>query len=275
MTILQTPTRLQTALLAVTLMGGILLDSPVKAFSDSTPIQIGTTSQEVPQGTMLPLIFKTPLDARISHVGDPFFATLKTNFQLAPTASHPRPRLILPMGTTIRGRVSKVKKPSWFSKGGLLQLDFDHIVLPSGDLLPVHLKLSSNNGDVKAIVQPNTLPGEPQNTLTPAGRQPLSVDYGLYDDPGVGQKLKNSVSQGSQKIGSITEAGQEWGQSWGGNAGAIATTPFAMIGGTLVGGATIAKNSVKALVLPGESAIIEPGDHIMVDFGHAFTLPTE
>lgn len=240
-------------------------------YNNHSPIQLDAGSQEVPEGTMLPLIFRTPLDARVTQPGEPFVATLKTNFQLAPTSSHPTPRLILPMGTPIRGRVSKVTKPRWFSKGGMIQLDFDHVVLPNGELLPVHLKLSASNADVKAINRPAAL----QNTQTATTPPTIHTEYGLYDDPGVGTKIKQGVSEGATQVGDITTAGQQWGESWGGKAGAVATTPFAAVGGALVGGATMAKNSVKALVMPGDTAMIEPGDEIIVDFGHAFVMPAE
>lgn len=246
---------------------------PLTGWANS-PLQLGAGSQEVPEGTMLPLVFRTPLDARVTQAGEPFVATLKTNFQLPPTASHPSPRLILPVGTPIRGRVSQVTKPRWFSKGGMLQLDFDHVVLPSGELLPVHLQLSASNSDVKPIVTPNS-PGAAATPSQPDSNKPLNVEYGLYDDPGVGSKIKQGVSEGADQVGDITAAGQQWGQSWGGTAGAIATTPFAAVGGALVGGATMAKNSVKAMVMPGDTAMIEPGDEILVDFGHAFVLPAE
>ena len=229
--------------------------------ASSSTIKIFSESQKVPAGTMLSITFNTPMDARISQQGEAFTAYLQNDFY-APSSDGAPPRVILPKGTVVRGRIEDVQKPRFFSKGGTILLSFDHVVAPSGSLLPLDLNLSAENDIVKRV------------SITRDNGQP-EAQYGLYTDPGVGYKIHKGFESGVDTLGKFTKAGVDAGKDVAGGAGMIVTVPATAIGGAVAGTAVTAGKSIKALVGRGESVVIEPGDMVNIDFGGSFTLPTE
>ncbi|MEM0951327.1 MAG: hypothetical protein AAGI66_04185 [Cyanobacteria bacterium P01_H01_bin.74] len=227
---------------------------PSKALQNSTKpgqtvLTVQTGTQKVPNGTVLTIGFNTLLDSTVSENGDPFSVYLINDF----TSSTPEGKaikILLPAGTTIRGRISDVERPSFFSKGGSLFLSFDHIVLPSGELLPVKLNLSTSNGIV-------------------------NQEGAVYSDPGIGSKVKDGVKSGQETFGSITDKGYAAGKSIAGGLGSLVTVPAAVIGGAFAGTAVTTGKAAVALVGKGDSAVIHPGDQMQIDFGGAFVLPAQ
>ncbi len=240
--------------------------SPTTAWSqDSLPssspitaLKINTGTQKVPAGTMLKIMFNTAMDARITEAGEPFTAFIEKDFATKPLSSALE-RVILPKGTMVRGRIEEVRKPRFFSRGGTIRLSFDHVVLPSGDLLPLDLNLSARNDQVKRIRS--------------AGE---SVEqYALYTDPGVGHKIHKGLESGVSTFNKIRKSGVDAGKDVAGGAGMILTVPAAVVGGAFAGGAVGTGKGVKAVFGRGDSVIIQPGDSVNIDFGGAFSLPTE
>lgn len=222
-------------------------EDPTRNTASFLTVQTGT--QKVPAGTMLSITFNTLLDSRVTNVGDPFIVYLTDNFT-STTPDGRYPKVILPSGTTIRGRVSKVTRPSFFSRGGSLFLAFDHIVLPSGELLPIRLNLSAAN-----------------KIVNPKGA--------IYTDPGIGKKVQQGFHDGQDTFGRITDKGYKAGSSIAGGLGSIVTVPAAVVGGAIAGTAITGAKAATALVGKGDSAMINPGDEMKVDFGGAFNLPSE
>jgi len=223
-------------------------DSPVTAPSATSALKLETGSQKVPVGTMLTIAFNTPMDSKITNIGDPFTARLTNDFSV--TGRSGERRLILPAGTMVRGRVDQVKRPNFFSHGGAIFLAFDHVVLPSGELLPLTLNLSTEN----ALV---------------------NQKGALYSDPGIGRKRERGAEDGSKTFHGITEQGFEAGKQIAGGLGSIVTVPAAVIGGALAGTAVTTGKAAVAIVGKGESMVIKPGDTVTIDFGGSFNLPTE
>lgn len=213
----------------------------------NTAIKVGAASKKVPVGTFMTVNFNTPMDARITNLGEPFTATIAEDFK---TTEGGLSRIILPAGTVVRGRVEDVKRPTFFSKGGAIFLTFDHVVLPSGDLLPLDLKLSTNNTKV-------------------------NKRGALYADPGIPSKLQKSVNKGVSTFQKITQSGFDVGKSTADGLGSIVTVPLAVIGGTLAGTAVTAGKSAVAVVGKGDTVVIAPGDSAVIDFGGSFNLPSE
>jgi hypothetical protein len=231
--------------------------------AEANPVQVvGAQSQTIPTGTILPLKVDTPLDARTSQVGDPVFSRLATDLMVQASPQKPV-RVVLPKGTTIRGRVTGVKKPRWFSRGGWMTLHFDHCVLPDGNLLPLSLTLSASNDNAR------------EELGSEAAQTGQHATIGLYQDPGVGQKLKEDVVYSTEKARQLAKAGIAKGEELGGRTGKVIATPIAAIGGAAVGAGTVLGESTKSLVTPGESVVIEPGTVLLVDFGGSFTIPVE
>jgi hypothetical protein len=216
--------------------------------SSASTLKVETGSQKVPVGTMLTIAFNTPMDSRITNVGDVFTAILAKDF--AVTKKNGERRMILPAGTMVRGRVDQVKRPTFFSHGGAIYLAFDHVVLPSGELLPLTLNLAADSTMV-------------------------NQKGALYSDPGIGKKVQLGAEEGRKTFSGITEQGYEAGKQIAGGLGSIVTVPAAVIGGALAGTAITTGKAAVAIVGRGESIVIKPGDTVTIDFGGSFNLPAE
>lgn len=216
--------------------------------SSSSALQVQAKSQKVPAGTMLTIAFNTPMDSRVSNAGDAFTGFITQDFSVA-GPNHLR-RIILPAGTMIRGRVQEVKRPSYFSRGGAIFLNFDHVVLPSGEQLPLLLNLSTDN----TIVNKNGA---------------------IYMDPGIGKKVERGFEQGKHTFSDITEGGVQAGKQIAGGLGTLVTVPAAVLGGAVAGAGVTTGKAAAAVVGKGESAVIKPGDTVTIDFGGSFNLPAE
>jgi len=222
--------------------------SPTISPSASSALKIETGSQKVPVGTMLTIAFNTTMDSRLTNMGDVFTAKLTKDFTVA--GKNGERRMILPQGTVVRGRVDQVKRPNYFSHGGAIYLAFDHVVLPSGELLPLTLNLSTENAMV-------------------------NQKGALYSDPGIGRKIERGAEQGRKTFSGITEQGFETGKQIAGGLGSIVTVPAAVIGGALAGTAVTTGKAAVAIVGRGDSVVIKPGDTVTIDFGGSFNLPAE
>jgi hypothetical protein len=216
--------------------------------SSTSALTVQTGSQKVPIGTMLTIAFNTPMDSRITNVGDVFTAILSKDFTV--TGRNGQHRMILPAGTMVRGRVDQVKRPNFFSHGGAIFLAFDHVVLPSGELLPLTLNLST------------------ESTL-------VNQKGALYSDPGIGRKVEKGAEAGRKTFSDITDQGFQSGKQIAGGLGSIITVPAAVIGGALAGTAVTTGKAAVAIVGRGDSVIIKPGDTVTIDFGGSFNLPAE
>jgi hypothetical protein len=229
-----------TALFANADPGASIQGSPSSSVST---LKIDSTTSKVPAGTLLRIALNNRLDSRITQAGEPFSASLTQDFMST------QGRIILPAGSLIRGRVKQVGRSFLFSQGGSLTLDFDHVVLPTGQLLPLELDLSASNANV-------------------------NKKGAFYQDPGIGKKVERSVDKGISTFEKITQKGFDTGKTMAGGLGSIVTVPAAVIGGTVAGTAVTGGKSIAAVFGKGESALIEPGDTMDVDFGGSFNIPT-
>jgi hypothetical protein len=217
--------------------------APSATGSASAPVTLSTETQKVPAGTLLKVRFMQTLDSRITQQGEPFTVALSQDF--------PSPRkVILPAGTVIRGRVGMVKRPAVFSRGGSIALDFDHAMLPSGDLLPIQLSLALNN-------------------------QMVNKQKKLYTDPGIPKKVVAGFAKGKKTFGNIRDAGIEAGKNTAGGLGLLVTVPATIAGGAIAGTAITAERAAVAVIGRGESVMITPGDEVTIDFSGAFDLTVQ
>jgi len=215
--------------------------------STNATLSLGASTQKVPAGTFLNVVFDTAMDSRITNSGEPFSVTLANDFDIT---QHNVTRIILPKGTLIRGRVDEVKRPGFFSHGGAIFLTFDHAVLPSGELMPLDLKLSTENTKVNKL-------------------------GALYSDPGIPKKLGDAAHSGVGTFDNILNKGVTAGKGMADGFGTILTVPAAAIGGAIAGTAITTGKGAVAIVGRGESIVINPGDSVTIDFGGSFNLPAE
>lgn len=208
------------------------------------PVQLQTNSatQQLPEGTLLKLAFQNRLHSSITQPGEPFTAYLADD--LRGTYGE----VLLPKGTTLRGRVSSVQPSRFFSRGGAMTLTFDHVVLPSGLHQPLDLRLSTLS-----------------DVVNDAGV--------LYTDPGVAAKLSNSVNQGTELFYRWTRTGVETGKELGNGLGMLVTVPATAVGGAVAGTGVAAGKSVYSLVARGEAVVIEPGQIVVAELNQPTSFP--
>lgn len=232
-------------------LGDTPQNGPIMAPSATSALQVQSSTHKVPAGSFLTIAFNTAMDSRVSNMGDPFNAFIAEDFKVNSSQDgRPGSRIVLPAGTIVRGRINDVKRPSLFSRGGSIFLSFDHVVLPSGEQLPLTLNLSTENTSV-------------------------NKQGALYMDPGIGKKVEKGYEEGKKAFGTITDNGFQAGKQIAGGFGSILTVPAAVIGGALVGTGITTGKAAAAVVGKGDSAIIKPGDTMTIDFGGSFNIPSE
>jgi hypothetical protein len=215
----------------------------IQVASKFTPIKVKTTSVKLPKGTLLKIHFSSTLDSRQTQQGEALLATL-TDDLMAPTGL-----LVLPRGTTLRGRVLSVTRSRWFSRGGAITLGFDHVVLSNGLQVSVPLRLSLSN-------------------------KHISPNGAFYADPGILNKVAANWDDSANTIAQTTRKGMEAGKKLG-PAGPILTTPIAAAGGAIAGTTTFAAKSVVSAFAPGKPVRIEPKDAILIELVEETTFPAE
>ena len=99
-------------------------------------IHANIESQRIPAGTKIKIRMGNPINTLNSSSGDPFIATIIEDVKV-------KNNIILPAGTIIRGTVGSIKKASYLSRGGILTLNFDHVVTSIGRQIPVTARLSN------------------------------------------------------------------------------------------------------------------------------------
>lgn len=221
--------------------------TPATPSTAATSLKIGTSAKTVPMGTHLKVVFNTTMDSRITTLGEPFSAFIADDFA---STSDGLKRIILPAGTLVRGRIEQVRRPSFFSRGGMIDLAFDHVVLPTGELMPLDLKLSTTN-------------------------EMVNRKGNLYTDPGIQAKVQEGFQDGVGVFNNIKGKGVQAGQQIGDGLGQLVTVPAAIVGGTIAGAGVTAGKAAIAVVGKGDSVVVNPGDSVTIDFGGSFTLPAE
>jgi hypothetical protein len=145
---------------------------------------------------------------------------------------------VIPRGSLLRGRVMNVQRSRFFGKGGSFVLSFDNITLPSGDILPVDLQLSSLNQHDELVKN----------------------DGRVYEDPGFANKFTQTLDKSGYILSDITRKGYEAGKDTGGKVlGAVTGTVSAVGGAFAAAGYTVGK-SVYHAVAKGAPADVTKED---------------
>jgi hypothetical protein len=150
--------------------------------------------------------------------------------------------VLMPRGAILRGRIGRVMPSRFFGKGGSFQLNFDHITLPTGDMLPINLQLASVNQDSAMIHGTGS----------------------IYQDPGYANKFNDSLDKSGYLLTDITRKGYEAGKESGGRALGVVTGTFSAIGGALAAGGYLMGKSVYHAVAKGDAAQLNKDDALYV-----------
>lgn len=196
-------------------------------------------TKRIASGTQFQIEFLQPVTTSSGNEGDFFTASLKNELKTNNT-------IILPQGSVIRGSISGVKNAKRFSRGGMLYLDFDHVVTPNGRQIP--LDLSVVRCDEK-----------------------IYYDGALYENLGYGEALKQNYEKGVDITKNATEYGLSVGDTHPGLQ--YLTTPFCAIGGFIGGVGYVIGDSVADMFKKGQDVIIKRGEVITVQLINPIDVP--
>ncbi|MDD3150622.1 MAG: hypothetical protein PHV68_07275, partial [Candidatus Gastranaerophilales bacterium] len=99
-------------------------------YAQNSFIQADIDSQRISAGQKLKLRMESPLNSTSSTQGDTFIATLVNDVYVGN-------KIILPIGSVVRGTVLESQKSRRLMRGAELLLDFDHVVTPIGKQIPL------------------------------------------------------------------------------------------------------------------------------------------
>jgi hypothetical protein len=125
----------------------------------------------VPAGTIIPVIVTTRINTKNAKDGDGVYG--KTAFPI--TVDN---KIVIPEGSSVRGRISEVKRPGRVTGKAELTLNFQTLVLPSGITLEIYTSLAGTSGagekKGEATVAGDSSKGEDAKTVgTAAGEGAL------------------------------------------------------------------------------------------------------
>ncbi len=208
--------------------------------SDMNTISANIESQRIPAGTRFKVRFETPVNSLNSSKGTPFITTILNDIKSDGN-------IILPAGTTLRGRVGDIQRSRYLSRGASMNLNFDHIVTPTGRQIPVNAHIS----EFKYLV--------PQGNLSAGGNY-----WTVFQD---------NLNEGVDIVQKATMWGINKGNSAPTKTVLAITVPFGAIGGTFVGSAVFVGKSFSALYKKGQDVKIAPGDIMEIKLNNYIDIP--
>ena len=195
-------------------------------------------TKRIPAGTVFQLEFMQPVTTFSGSEGDSFVAVLRNE-------QSTKENIILPMGSVVRGSVSRVNTAKRFSRGAKLYLDFDHVVTPNGRQIPLEM----------AVCQFDN----------------IFYDGALYRNLGYGEAVKNNYAKGVEITKNATEYGLKAGESAPGIQ--YLTTPICAIGGFLGGAGYLIGDSIVDMFRKGQDVYINKGDILNVKLINPIDVP--
>lgn len=220
------------------LLGIILALVISMQIASATPFSGNAKTKRIPAGTKLSLKMLTPLNTGINTQGADFTAMLMTD-QKANDDD-----VILPMGSVIRGDITKITPSKRMSKGAILYLDFDHVVTPNGRQLPLALNV--------------------------VGRTDMTYDGGITTTKG----YKDAWKQTCSKSADITKNATDWGSDVVSDSGwKYVTVPVSAVGGAFGTAGYFVYDSVADMIRKGKNVQLNKGDILNVILVEPIDVP--
>ena len=188
-------------------------------------IQAGASTKRLSRGQTIELRLVDPITRENVERGDVFTASVTKDI----TVDN---EIILPMGSLVRGTIGSIIPPKRLSKSAVMYLNFDHIVIPNGQQIPIKAGISSNF------------------YITDNGAISGGGNYG------------EAVKQNWQHTIDITKRATNWGIVSGEQlftGGKYLLTPFSATVGALGGGIYFVGDSIADLFRKGNDIIINQG----------------
>ena len=197
----------------------------------AAPFNANAKTKRIPAGTKFELKLLTPISSSPEFLGKEFQAVLMTD-QTSDTD------VILPMGSLVRGSISKIIPSQRFSKGSIMYLNFDHVVTPNGRQLPISMSV--------------------------VGRTDLTYDGGLTASKGYLDALKQNWETTKDIAKTSTNWGDETFEDVAGGYLRILTVPISAIGGGIGAGAYYIYDGIADMIRKGSDIYINKGTTLKV-----------
>src|SRR5262247_1895489 len=141
----------------------VLMQGPKRLDIDPSKVQPPVV---VPAGTVIPITLTTRITTKNAKDGDGIYG--KTAFPI--TVDN---KIVIPEGSSVRGKISEVKRPGRVKGKAELTLSFQTLVLPSGITVPIYTSLGGAGGagerKGEATVQGDSSKGDDAKTIGTAG----------------------------------------------------------------------------------------------------------
>lgn len=213
----------------------VIFTATVKA----VPFTGDAKTKRIPAGTKLKLQLIEPVNSIAGYEGYPFTAMLLED-QTSGTS------VILPLGSIVRGSISKINPIKRLSRGAIVYLDFDHVVTPNGRQLPLSLSVYN--------------------------RADLTIDGGIYGSKGYGEALKKNWVKTVEITKNSTQFGLDLGEDTFTGVKFI-TTPICALGGAFGGGAYLVGDSIIDLFRKGDDVMLNQGTILDVTLSYPIDVP--
>lgn len=131
------------------------LNIPTKVKLESLPdfpASLKGTNKILESGNIIPIDARLRLsidsfiNAKTANIGDYFKAHVLEDFYI-PTNP---PKLVLPKGTWLRGRISSLKRPNIFRRSGKINIHLYQVVTPLSEVATVNAELDIQKGIINA-----------------------------------------------------------------------------------------------------------------------------
>lgn len=208
--------------------------------ANAATLKSNAVTKRIPAGSKFTIKLLDPISTKTSREGDYFSAVLVDDEKT-------KTNIVLPAGSMIRGSITKVVPSKRFSRGGVLYVDFDHIVTPNGRQLPLDLIIS--------------------------GKVNLNLNGGLYLNKGYGEALQDNWSKTVDITTTATDFGMDIGEDVLYGAARVITVPVCAIGGAIGGGAYWLGDSVADMFRKGKDVEFNQDETLTVILTQPIDVP--
>lgn len=209
-------------------------------FSMAATLKSNAITERIPAGTKFNVKLLNPISTQNSNEGDYFSATLLNDIKTTK-------KILLPAGSMLRGSISKAVPSKSFSRGGILYIDFDHIVTPNGRQLPIDLIIS--------------------------GKVNLTLDGGVYINKGYGEALQKNWDKTVEITQDSTDFGMDIGEDILAGTVRIITVPICAIGGAVGGGLYWIGDSIIDMFRKGQDVEFNQDENLTVILTQPIDVP--
>lgn len=199
--------------------------------ANAQDLQAKVKTKRIVEGTRFKMRLLNEVKTESNGLGVPFDATLTEDIRIENT-------IMLPLGSVIRGSISKYQAPERLSRGAVIYVDFDHAVTTEGRQLPLQ--------------------------ATFVAIKDLTVDGGIIAGGNYGYAVKQNAKRSGQILKNCADWGIKIGEDKLGGYLQYVTTPITAFGGAVGAGAYFVGDSIIDLFRKGNEINIPAGTNFTV-----------